>query len=99
MAKKVLKFLAFSVVISAAVALGIALYKKYTEKDSWDEDFDDFEDDFEDEDLDMDDIKSREYVPITLESPKKEKADEDVNNADEVQENTDTSEDSDYVEE
>ncbi|RDU22468.1 hypothetical protein [Anaerosacchariphilus polymeriproducens] len=75
MAKKFLKFLAFAAMVSAAVAVGIALYKKYTEKDSWDDDFDDFDDDFEDEDLEMENIKSREYVPITLEAPKKENTD------------------------
>lgn len=87
MAKKILKFLAFAAVIGAAVAVGIALYKKYTEKDSWDEDFDDFDDDFEDEDLEVENIKSREYVPITLEVPKKEPIEKTTNDADKAQEN------------
>lgn len=63
--KKLLKFVGSVAVISAAVAGGVALYKKFFAPD---EDFsdldDDFDDEFEDEDLDDDSTAGREYVSL-----------------------------------
>ncbi len=72
MAKKLGKFLAFTAIVGAAVAGGVALFKKYKEtSDDFDDDFsdfddDDFDDDFSDEDDEADDSESsdRGYTPI-----------------------------------
>lgn len=64
MMKKIFKAVGFIAVTAAAVAGGLALYKKFMKSD---EDFDDF-DDFDDEDFDDDfsdlDIENRGYTTI-----------------------------------
>ena len=63
--KKLLKFIGSVAVISAAVAGGVALYKKFfaPEEDFSDLD-DDFDDEFDEEDLDEDPSTGREYVSL-----------------------------------
>lgn len=68
------KFLAYTAVTAAAVAGGVALYKKVQEnKANSDEDFDDFDDDDFDDDFEDDfedlDIENRSYTAITSEEP------------------------------
>lgn len=64
MAKKFGKFLGFAAITAAAVAGGMAIYKKFKQSD---EDFDDF-DDFDDDDFDDDfsdlDIENRGYTSL-----------------------------------
>ena len=84
------KFLAFTAVTAAAVAGGIAVYKKVQEsKCDSDDDFDDFDDDDFDDDFDDDyddlEIENRSYTPITSDTEKadSEKADSEEETAEE----------------
>lgn len=63
--KKLLKFVGTVAALSAVVAGGVALYKKFfaPEEDFSDLD-DDFDDEFEDEDLDSDTQAERGYVSL-----------------------------------
>ena len=63
--KKLLKFIGTIAAVSAVVAGGVALYKKYfaPEEDFSDLD-DDFDDEFEDEDLDNESQSERGYVSL-----------------------------------
>lgn len=59
------KFLAGTLVTAAAVAGGIAVYKKVQEnKSKEDDDFDDFEDDDFDDDFDDLEIENRNYTSL-----------------------------------
>ncbi len=71
------KFLTYTALTAAAVAGGIAIYKKVQEnKFDCDDDFDDFDDDdFDDDfdDLDLD-VDSRNYTSITTDNTVEEDA-------------------------
>ena len=59
------KLLAYTAVTAAAVAGGIAIYKKFVDNDNIDDDdFDDFEDDDFDDDFDDLDVDNRSYTSI-----------------------------------
>lgn len=76
--KKLFKFVGTVAALSAVVAGGVALYKKFfaPEEDFSDLD-DDFDDEFEDEDLDSEPHAERGYVPLSNAAETvKEKAEE-----------------------
>jgi len=71
--KKLSKLLAFAAISGAAIAAGIAYFKRKNEAELWDDDFDDLDDDFDDEDFDFplpeedkEDSAKREYVSLNL---------------------------------
>lgn len=98
------KAIAGGVILSAIVAGGIALYKKFKSGvNSFEDEFDDFEEDF-DEDFDKDDLGSeseeesgeakREYVSLNLDTktPSEESASSDTVSEEPVSEEEKTTE-------
>jgi hypothetical protein len=62
------KFLTYTALTAAAVAGGIVIYKKLTNKEEdFVDDFDDFEDDDFDDDFDDLDMDTRSYTSLTSE--------------------------------
>ena len=71
------KFLTYTALTAAAVAGGIAIYKKFQENNvDCDDDFDDFDDDDFDDDFDDLDVDSRNYTSISADAT--EEATEEV---------------------
>ena len=74
------KFLTYTALTAAAVAGGIVIYKKLTDKsEEFEDDFDDFDDDDFDDDFDDLDMDTRSYTSLTSEDTTVvDKADEEV---------------------
>lgn len=71
------KFLTYTALTAAAVAGGIAIYKKFQENSvDCDDDFDDFDDDDFDDDFDDLDVDCRNYTSISADTT--EEATEEV---------------------
>ena len=70
------KFLTYTALTAAAVAGGIVIYKKLTNKnEEFEDDFDDFDDDDFDDDFDDLDMDTRSYTSLSSEDTT---AEEDV---------------------
>ena len=71
------KFLTYTALTAAAVAGGIAIYKKFQENNvDCDDDFDDFDDDDFDDDFDDLDVDCRNYTSISADNAAEEATEE-----------------------